>query len=199
MNILIPNNIYNECIIKIIGLLFKNIKNNLDISSDFLNEIINNVDVIRYINFVYKQLYFELLENISEYNKNKSLININIDKDLCGFNDCNKHKYLHFNKELNNQIDEVITHEFVAKTEKQINDEIIMCQRYTLFKTFINNIYYYINKIITYYIYNGKKLNKIYIFDNEIIKDLYCNINKYIFKEKNIIVENNKKYINVYL
>ena len=59
----------NSDIIKILSLILTRLNVNIDISPDFIAELINEINFIENVSFIQEQLYVELIRNIILYNQ----------------------------------------------------------------------------------------------------------------------------------
>jgi len=213
----------NYDISRILALISLNINKTLDISPLILNDIFNNETFNKNITFIYEQLYIELIRNIVNYNKNYySLNNSNSPNvecsntlflsgnNLCGYHlnkynnglieFCNKDRYLHINENTNNQINDVIDHKFVYKSNIDINIEKRNNYIISLYQSYIDNLYINIYNILIYYIYLNTKVEYVNIYNIEKLNILFSKAEhtNNIFKEKHISIINNEQYIKVY-
>jgi hypothetical protein len=200
--ILIDNN-YHQDIIRILSLCCINIQKNIDISPDYINEILKNKQLELYIKFVWNQLYLELYSNknnneiMQKNNGCGKIIKIH-NNSIIEF--CNGDRYLHINENIEKQIDNVIDHLYVYKSDENIKKEQLDSKIITSYQKYLDDLYYCIYNILIYYIYDNTRNEIINIYNFDKIKSLYneTKINKNIFKEKYLTINNNHKYIKVY-
>ena len=204
----------NSDIIKILSLILTRLNVNIDISPDFIAELINEINFIENVSFIQEQLYVELIRNIILYNQTYNETTYNDDiflsgNNLCGhvihkyknniIEYCNLDKYLHYNHQSNSQIKDLCDHEFVNKTNNMIHNEIRNKTIINMYQSYLDTLYINIYNILIYYIYKDTQLEYVSVYNIEKINIIFSKT-KYmkIFKEKHKIKINNIYYIKVY-
>lgn len=198
----------NPDITRIIAYMCKNIRNNIDISSNIITYVINNQSFIDDINFIHSQLLVELNNSVINYNltKKKGKEDIFLSSmNLCGHvkliykngihEYCNLDKYLHINDNYEKQIDGVICdHKYIEKSSlvhEVHNDNII-----SFYQSYLDMLYLTIYNIFIYYLYEKATLDCVYIYNIDKLNFYYSKSlnHKNVFKEKTI----NNNYVKIY-
>ena len=187
-------------ICRIIPLIINDIQKELDISGYLIDNIFKTEIFINNINFVQKQLYYEMVndKNNREFIKSPEFINslklckFKIKKYNNGVVDfCNKDKLLHEN----------LDHEYL--NDYDYNE---YCEQYrkiyivNKFHDYLNLLYLSVYDILMYYIYLNTKKDFFSIYNIDKINSYYykSEFNNTIFKEKKIYPIKLIPHINVY-
>ena len=219
------NNIHSDCI-RLISIICKDIINKLDISHLYLENILNSETVVKKVNFIHSCHYFNLINNIIEYNKlqsnknniipsNKLYTYNEVDYNKTGYTNDEKYNCGKIIEKLNNGViiycnksekdhNSQIKHSYIEKTD----DDIVIEQRnnkiISYYLEYLNILYNDIKNIIYYYIFQDMKYIYININDTKkinhyrnLINEIYNNDNV-IFLERNIFKNNTDSYIKIY-
>jgi hypothetical protein len=155
-------------LIKILAVLCINIQKEYDIAPEILNYLINKPELVEYCNFLQKQCYSEMVDNIDTFKDSFDMNSTDItseEYEKCGhlitshkntyISYCNLHKYLHPHPTIpmtGYKYDVETDHPFVTKNNNQIIKERYDTSIHMIYQNFINKMYYLISIIFKYMI-----------------------------------------------